>query len=264
MCVRTHGPSKFKPPVAETAAQMTLAADLQTRRQMSMRSKLGELRQFVRTVGAVNALKTFVRLRDFGAYGSLKGCDQFGNCYFEKQNTHALRTRFVVFGDAKNYDGSDVPPEWCAVACNPRRFKSQSLLVFPCLQVRMAAPPGGLHASRSKIFIATATHCVLPAQFRQPRSLSMRCGLCSAAPCGAGAGMGASARAQPAQQLRPAWLHAPRSVGDLRSASLPVVFKRARRCLLQDTRCDRRRCSDARTTRLCTVAGSTNNVRAFG
>jgi len=68
------------------------------------------LKNFFR-VGPINAAKQLWRTEDIKA-GTLMGVDQFGNQYFQNEKEEPWgRSRWVFYAN-KNYDASQVPPEW--------------------------------------------------------------------------------------------------------------------------------------------------------
>ncbi len=44
--------------------------------------------------------------------GRLVGTDQFGNRYFEDNETGYTRKRWVIYKDMSTYNPTSVPPEW--------------------------------------------------------------------------------------------------------------------------------------------------------
>lgn len=54
----------------------------------------------------------FVALFEKGPTGRLVGTDQFGNRYFEDNETTYNRKRWVLYKDMSQYNPTSIPPEW--------------------------------------------------------------------------------------------------------------------------------------------------------
>jgi len=44
--------------------------------------------------------------------GTLRGVDAFGNKYYEAANDSTLKDRWVIYGNTKDFDASQIPDEW--------------------------------------------------------------------------------------------------------------------------------------------------------
>jgi NADH:ubiquinone oxidoreductase subunit len=54
----------------------------------------------------------FIQIFEKGPSGKLVGTDQFGNRYYEDNETHYTRKRWVIYKDMSTYNPTSVPPEW--------------------------------------------------------------------------------------------------------------------------------------------------------
>jgi len=61
--------------------------------------------------GVLNTIRQ-VRLANELRFGELKGTDQFGNKYYESATSIPGRHRWVVSGNNRDFNASNVPAEW--------------------------------------------------------------------------------------------------------------------------------------------------------
>jgi NADH:ubiquinone oxidoreductase subunit len=75
-----------------------------------MSSYLYRLGNQLKSQGLSNTLKDLWSSRRLKA-GTLRGVDSFGNRYYEADVEHFIRHRWVIYSN-KQYDASQIPPEW--------------------------------------------------------------------------------------------------------------------------------------------------------
>jgi len=66
---------------------------------------------YISEKGVLNAIRE-TRLSNELRFGELKGVDQFGNKYYESSRSIPGRHRWVVSGNNRDFNASNVPAEW--------------------------------------------------------------------------------------------------------------------------------------------------------
>mmetsp|Transcript_1238 Transcript_1238/g.2173 ORF Transcript_1238/g.2173 Transcript_1238/m.2173 type:complete len:155 (+) Transcript_1238:54-518(+) len=66
----------------------------------------------IKKIGKDAAWKELRQTKHLRLGGQLKGTDKFGNQYFEDKTAAMVRDRWILYKDPKNYDATQIPPEW--------------------------------------------------------------------------------------------------------------------------------------------------------